>query len=53
MKESQLSEGEKFCHSCNKVFCGWDYSLTQEKAAKYKHKNIHDDVKVRMKKPIF
>ena len=46
LKESQLSSGEKFYHSCNKVFCAWDYSLAQEKAAKYKHKNIFDEIKV-------
>ena len=47
LKESQLNTGEKFYHSCNKIFCGWDYSLAQEKGAKYKHKNIYDEMTVR------
>ena len=47
LKESQLNTGEKYYHSCNKIFCGWDYSLAQEKGAKYKHKNIYDEITVR------
>ena len=44
---TQLTSGDKFYQSCNKVFCGWDYSLNKEKAAVYKHKNLLNEYKVR------
>ena len=46
MRERQLHKGEKFYQACNKVFCGWDFSLTDAKAADYKKKNLYAEYMV-------
>ena len=47
MKQSIVSGGDKFYRYSHKVFCGWDYSLSTEKAAKLKHKNLFNEYHVR------
>ncbi|ELU09265.1 hypothetical protein CAPTEDRAFT_216997, partial [Capitella teleta] len=37
---NQRMSGEKFYDYCNKVFSGWDFSLSKDKAAADKHKNL-------------
>ncbi|ELT96458.1 hypothetical protein CAPTEDRAFT_150917 [Capitella teleta] len=37
---NQRMSGEKFYDYCNKVFSGWDFSLSKDKAAAHKHKNL-------------
>ena len=41
LKDSQVTQGEKFYKHCNKVLCGWDYNLTDKKAASLMHKRLH------------
>lgn len=43
---SQLVSGDRFYQNCHQVFCGWDYSLNKDKAAKYKHMNLYQELTV-------
>ncbi|XP_070581089.1 transmembrane channel-like protein 7 isoform X2 [Ptychodera flava] len=40
-RDSLANQEDHFYKHCNKVFAGWDYSMTDEKSAVLKHKSLH------------
>ena len=47
VKDRLVNSGDKYNHTCNMVFCGWDYGLSTPKAAKLKNKNLRNEFTVR------
>jgi ABC-type Fe3+-siderophore transport system permease subunit len=47
--KDRLVEGEgQFYQYCNLIFCGWDFSLHNEKSAQIKHKALFNEVQALM-----
>lgn len=47
VKSSVLDEGSgQMTQFCNKVFSGWDFCISNQKAAKEKHKNLTQELRV-------
>lgn len=47
VKSSVLDEGSgQMTQFCNKVFGGWDFCISNQKAAKEKHKNLTQELRV-------
>lgn len=43
--KDRLVEGEgQFYQYCNLIFCGWDFSLHNEKSAQIKHKALYNEI---------
>ncbi|XP_009859564.2 transmembrane channel-like protein 7 isoform X3 [Ciona intestinalis] len=40
LKESLLSNEDRFYTYCNKVFCGWDFCITDDHSAELKHSSL-------------
>ena len=47
VRDRLVNSGDSYNRCCNMVFCGWDYGLSTEKAAKLKHKNLRNEYAVR------
>lgn len=39
--------GTNTFYNVSRVFCGWDYNITDKAAARLKHKSFYNEMKVR------
>lgn len=47
-RENYIYAGDEFSFYIAKIFCSWDYGITDEGSAALKQKSIYNDFKVQL-----
>ena len=45
-RENYIYSGDEFSLFASKVFCSWDYGVTDKSAGLLKHKSVYNELKV-------